>query len=294
MTRTAFSVLLPYYRNDDPAHLRRSFLSVTGDQTVPPDQVVLVQDGPTGPELDATVRTLLDDSAVPVEHVRLESNVGLARALEAGLSRCRHEIVARQDADDVSLPERFARQLPLLEQGLDLVGSAIEELDDRRPGAGLVRVPPATQGEIVGRARFASPFNHPTVVFRQSAVREAGGYQHLDLLEDYWLFVRMIARGARVANDPEPLVLYRVDAGAYRRRGGRRLLRSELELQKRMRRIGFTTRAQYVRNVLVRGGYRVLGEPIRRALYRSWVLVATRRAPLLSARHVNPRGEDPS
>ncbi len=99
----------------------------------------------------------------------------------------------------------------------------------------------------------------------------------------------MIARGARVANDPEPLVLYRVDAGAYRRRGGRRLLRSELELQKRMRRIGFTTRAQYVRNVLVRGGYRVLGEPVRRALYRVGVLGAVRREPLVPARHANRR-----
>ncbi|UKJ65530.1 glycosyltransferase [Cellulosimicrobium cellulans] len=287
MTATPFSVLLPYYRNDDPAHLRRSFLSVTADQTRTPDEVVLVEDGPTGHELDATVRGLLEGAVVPVQHVRLETNVGLARALEEGLARCRHEIVARQDADDVSRPGRFARQLPLLEQGFDLVGSAIEELDGRRAGEGLVRVPPTTQADIERRARFASPFNHPTVVFRRTAVREAGGYQHLDLLEDYWLFARMIARGARVANVPEPLVLYRVDAGAYRRRGGRRLLRSEIELQRRMHRIGFTTRAQHVRNVVLRGGYRVLGEPVRRALYRSWVRLATRRAPLGPARHAN-------
>jgi len=289
VTTTPFSVLLPYYRSDDPEHLRRSFLSVTADQTLPPDEVVLVQDGPTGPELDEAVLALVAASAVPVDHVRLEANVGLARALEAGLVRCRHEVVARQDADDVSRPERFAAQLPLLERGFDLVGSAIEELDDSRPGDGLVRVPPTTQAEIVRRARFASPFNHPTVVFRRSAVREAGGYEHLDLLEDYWLFARMIARGARVANVPDPLVLYRVDAGAYRRRGGRRLLRSEIELQRRMRAIGFTTLAQFVRNVLVRGGYRVLGEPVRRALYRAWVAVAVRREPLMPARHANRR-----
>ena len=287
MTGSPFSVLLPYYRNDDPAHLRRSFLSVTRDQTLRPDEVVLVQDGPTGPELESTVQELIGESLVPVHHVRLAENVGLARALEAGLARCSHEAVARQDADDVSRPERFARQLPLVARGLDLVGSAIEELDDERPDDGMVRVPPLTQPEISRRARFASPFNHPTVVFRRSAVQAAGGYEHLDLLEDYWLFARMIARGARVANVAEPLVLYRVDAGAYRRRGGRRLLRSEIELQRRLRRIGFTTRAQHVRNVVVRGGYRVLGEPVRRALYRSWVLVAARRAPSSPARHAN-------
>ncbi len=288
MTTTSFSVLLPYYRSDDPEHLRRSFLSVTADQTLPPDEVVLVQDGPTGPELDEAVRALVDASVVPVDHVRLEANVGLARALEAGLVRCRHEVVARQDADDVSRPERFAAQLPLLERGSTSSAAPSRSSTTAGPTRAGPR-PPTTQAEIVRRARFASPFNHPTVVFRRSAVREAGGYQHLDLLEDYWLFARMIAGGARVANVPEPLVLYRVDAGAYRRRGGRRLLRSEIELQRRMRAIRFTTLAQFVRNVVVRGGYRVLGEPVRRALYRVWVLVAVRREPLVPARHANRR-----
>ncbi len=77
-------------------------------------------------------------------------------------------------------------------------------------------------------ARFRDPFNHPTVVYRRRAVVAAGGYQHLNKMEDYWLFVRMIQDGARVANLAEPLVLYRVGAGAYQRRGGTAMLRTEL------------------------------------------------------------------
>ncbi len=271
-----FSVLLPVYHRDDPAHLERSFRSVTHEQTLRPSEVVVVRDGPVGPSLTAALQRCVASSAVPVRAVELEQNVGLAHALEEGLAHCRFEIVARQDADDVSRPGRFAVQVPLVAAGLDIVGCAIEEFDDDESQHGLVRVPPLEPELIARRARFASPFNHPSVVYRRSAVRSAGGYVDLHLMEDYWLFVRMLAHGARARNVPEPLVRYRVGAGAYARRGGRALLASELRIQRRMRAISFTSRAQYVRNVLVRGGYRVLGEPLRRALYRAWSAVSRR------------------
>jgi hypothetical protein len=95
-----------------------------------------------------------------------------------------------------------------------------------------------------------------------------GGYEDLPLMEDYWLFVRMIHHGARVANVAEPLVLYRVGAGAFSRRGGAALLRSEVELQRRLHGVGFTSTAQYVRNLAVRGGYRLVPESGRRVAYR--------------------------
>jgi hypothetical protein len=107
-------------------------------------------------------------------------------------------------------------------------------------------------------------------------VLAAGGYTDLALMEDYLLFGRMVQAGARPANLAEPLVCYRVGAGAYARRGGRRLLRSELRLQRRFRQLGITTRGQYLRNVAVRGGYRLVPEVIRRTAYRA--LIANRGA----------------
>ena len=265
-----FSLLLPVYHGDDAAHLRRAYRSATTEQHLPPDEVVLVQDGPVGPAL-AEVVAEIEDTAQAVTVLRLERNVGLALALEAGLARCSHEIVARTDADDVCRPERFARQVPLVAEGYDIVGSAIQEfVSEDEPG--LVRVPPLSSDAITTGARFHSPFNHPTVVFRRSAVAAAGGYRDLPLLEDYWLFARMLAAGARGCNVPEPLLLYRVGAGAYARRGGTRLLRSEIELQRRMRRLGFTTRAQAVRNVVVRGGYCLVPEKVRTVLYRTFLV----------------------
>ena len=89
-------------------------------------------------------------------------------------------------------------------------------------------------------------------------------------MEDYWLFVRMIDSGARVANVAETLVKYRVGAGAYTRRGGRALLRRELDLQRRMRAGGYLSRLEFARNVLVRVGYRLVPESVRRAAHRRY------------------------
>jgi glycosyltransferase involved in cell wall biosynthesis len=274
-----FSVLLPVYDGDDAVHFRRAIASATAEQVRRPDELVVVRDGPVGDAISEVLATLTAAdgapdlvSGVPVRVVNLARNLGLALALQAGLSACRYEIVARVDADDVSRPERFAIQVPLIEGGLDLVGSAIVEFDVEESTAGIVRVPPLTQAAIETYARFLSPFNHPSVVYRRAAVQAAGGYRHLPLMEDYWLFARMLANGARVANVAEPLVLYRVGAGAYRRRGGLRLLRSEVRLQLQLRRDHFTSTAQCARNIVVRGGYRLVPHGLRRRMYRALVL----------------------
>ncbi len=266
---TDFAVLLPVYDGDDPQFARRAFESVTVEQQVAPTEVIVVRDGPLRSELAAVVDGFSDTGPSVVRTVALAENVGLARALTAGLAACSAEIVARQDADDISCPNRFAVQVPLIAGGLDLVGSAIEEFDEEDHHGGLVRTPPLSAAQIDRDARFRSPFNHPSVVYRKTAVTAAGGYEDLPLMEDYWLFVRMLAAGARALNVAEPLVRYRIGAGAYGRRGGRRLLRSELDLQRRMRRIGFTTNAQWLRNSVLRGGYRLVPEQLRRGAYRA-------------------------
>jgi glycosyltransferase involved in cell wall biosynthesis len=263
-----FSLLLPIYHGDVPSYLERSLHSAVLEQQRPPDEVVIVQDGPVTDELTVVVARFRSQAPMPVKVVALQQNVGLGSALEAGLAVCAHEVVARQDADDVSLPHRFAVQMPHIEAGADIVGSAMLEFGEHEDDVVGRRTPPTDPVAIARYARFHDPFNHPTVVYRRSAVAAAGGYQHLDLLEDYWLFARMIEQGARVANVAEPLVLYRVGAGAYARRGGVALLRSEIELQRRLRREGFLTPGQYLRNVVVRGGYRLVPEGLRMVAYK--------------------------
>jgi glycosyltransferase involved in cell wall biosynthesis len=277
-----FSLLMSVYAGDRPEFLRRAFLSTVVEQQRRPAEVVLVQDGPMAPALLACVEELCALSPVPVRRVLLIENGGLARALQAGLAACTHDVVARMDADDVSLPDRFAVQLPEIEAGADLVGTALLEIGSDEQDVVGVRTPP-TQPEVIARtARLHDPFNHPTVVYRRSAVAAAGGYEHLPLMEDYWLFARMIANGAQVTNSERALVKYRVGAGAYTRRGGHRLLRAELALQGCFLRSGFVTRRQYLRNVAVRGLYRLVPAAVRRPAYR--LIVATRGARLENRR----------
>lgn len=273
------SLLLPVWAGDRPEFLAAAFRSTVDEQQRRPDQVVIVRDGPVGDELAGCLRGLAAASPVPVELVALERNVGLGPALDAGLAACEYDMVARMDADDVSVPHRFAVQCPIVEGGADLVGSGLSEfVEDPDVEVGR-RVPPTDPAEIVARARFADPFNHPTVVFRRDLVRAVGGYTDFALMEDYLLWARMILAGARVANVAEPLVRYRVGAGAYGRRGGFGQLRAELALQRRFRAIGFTTRTQYLRNVAVRGGYRLVPEVLRRTAYRRVIAVHRSRTP---------------
>ena len=277
-TALRFSLLMAVYAGDQPGFFRQAFLSSVVEQVRRPDEVVLVQDGPVSPELQTCIDELCAASPVPVKRVLMLENGGLARALEAGLKACTYDVVARMDADDISLPDRFAVQLPQIEAGADLVGSALLEIGEDEHDVVGVRTPP-TQPDVIARtARLHDPFNHPTVVYRRDAVTAAGGYEHLPLMEDYWLFARMIATGARVSNSPQALVKYRVGAGAYARRGGRNLWRAELVLQSRFLRSGFITRREYLRNVALRGSYRFVPAALRQRAYR--MIVATRGARL--------------
>ncbi|MEJ7629682.1 MAG: glycosyltransferase [Nocardioidaceae bacterium] len=266
-----FSLLMSVYGGDDPGWLEAAYRSVVHDQTRRPDDVVLVQDGPVPAHVGEMIATLVATSPVPARLLVLDSNVGLGPALDQGMAACAHDIVARMDADDIALPRRFEVQLPAVEAGADLVGSSLLEFGSSAEDIVGRRVPPQDPDEIVRYSRFHQPFNHPTIVYRRSAVQAVGGYRSLPLMEDYLLFAKMIQHGARVANVAEPLVLYRVGAGAYARRGGVTLLKSEWALQRRLHSLGFTSRAQFARNVAVRGTYRLVPERLRRAAYRRWI-----------------------
>ncbi|HEV3295119.1 MAG TPA: glycosyltransferase [Streptosporangiaceae bacterium] len=262
-----FSLLVSVYDGDRADHIRRAFRSAVDDQTVRPDQVVIVQDGPVRDELAQCLARLAAGSPVPVTLVTLERNRGLGPALDRGLAASWYDVVARMDADDVSMPHRFEVELPLIRDA-DIVGAGLLEFVDDTDDIVGQRVPPTDPGRIQRYARLADPFNHPTVVYRRQAVLAAGGYGDLPLMEDYALFARMLGNGARAVNVAEPLVFYRVGSTAFKRRGGARLLRSELRLQREFRRHGFTSAPEYVRNVLVRGGYRLIPWWVRRAVYR--------------------------
>lgn len=264
-----FSVLMPVYRGDTPARLRRAAESSTVEQQRRPAELVVVRDGPVPAPLEAELERLARELPVPVVRVDLERNEGLTAALTAGLARCRHDVVARIDADDVSYPRRFAVQLPVIEAGADVVGSSMHEIGDDESRPLALRRAPVGRRQILAVSRRRNPLSHPSVVLRRPAVTAVGGYEDVPLAEDYWLWVRLLRAGADVRNVPDPLVGYRVSAGAYERRGGVRMFRADLALQARLRRAGHIGFLQWAVNVGVRAVYRFVPTRLRELAYRA-------------------------
>ncbi len=232
-----FTVLMAVYGRDEPQLFERAVESVYGN-TLPPDDFVLVVDGPTPQDLERVIERCV--SGHGIRAVRLPENVGLANALNQGLSLIRTAWVVRADADDINLPYRFERQAEALQRAanaIDLSGGAIVEVDENDSPL-AVREVPLDHSQIVAFLGRRNPFNHMTVAYRTAKAREAGGYPNIHLKEDYGLWASMIARGAKCGNLRDVLVRATAGRGMYRRRGGLRYAKSEWDLQLHLFRLG--------------------------------------------------------
>lgn len=268
-----FAVLMPLWGKDRAERVEQAVVSATEGQQLRPDLLILTVDGPLTPELEELVKRVEAGAHGPATVLRHSAHRGVAAALQDGLETSPYELVARADADDLCRPERFALQIPRMQaEGLDLLGGAMREFSDRiAPGEGPLRTRPLTHAEITAYLPRHSPFHHPTMVLRRSTVLAVGGYRDLPLLEDYWLWERMMLGGARMANLPDVLVDYRVDEHLFARRGGWRLFASDLRLQRRFVMDRVTTPTGFLRNVGERGVYRLAPGWARRLAYRRFV-----------------------
>jgi glycosyltransferase involved in cell wall biosynthesis len=229
-----FSVLMAVYVKDDPTLFERAVKSIL-HATLLPKEIIIVRDGPVGHGLAAVLDSISVFNQIKI--VRLDKNSGLAAALNVGLTHVTTPYVFRADSDDFNLPHRFERQIRVLVEGYDLVGAAILELDqDFRPLA--KRYTPSSQTDILNFIKWRNPFNHMTVAFRLDSVLRVGGYPEVHLKEDYALWATMLANSARVCNIEEVLVHATAGRDMYKRRGGWRLVLSEIEMQSLMVRLG--------------------------------------------------------
>ena len=241
-----YSVLMSLYKKEKPEYLRLAIDSML-NQTVKPDEIVLVEDGPLTDELYA----VLDEYGDKLTRVRNEKNLGLGLALNVGLGACRNELVARMDTDDISKPERCEEQLRYFEQHLetDIVGGDIAEFIGDETNIVCRRVVPQSNEEIQEYMKKRCAFNHMSVMYKKTAVEAAGGYQDWFWNEDYYLWIRMWLNGAVFGNTGTVLVNVRTGEEMYQRRGGKKYFKSEKGLQDYMlehRMIGFGTYAMNV------------------------------------------------
>ncbi|HOI82364.1 MAG TPA: glycosyltransferase [Synergistales bacterium] len=270
MTNTPFSVLMSVYHKEDPSYFAKALESVVEKQTLLPSEVVLVKDGPLTPELEQVIDHFRSKHQALFKIIGLKKNMGLGLALREGLINCTFSIVARMDSDDISLPERFEKQMKVItRKNVDVVGcnTLYYETDSKRFVG--IKKNPETMNEILHYAKRRSPLSHVTVVFRKDSVLSAGSYQNQPYFEDYWLWIRMLTKGMQFYSIQEPLVVVRYNNNMVTRRGGQKYLLQELEFLNRANKIGFLSRREKLISMIIRTPVRLLPCFLRKWIYSS-------------------------
>ena len=254
---------------DDPIFFDAAIDSITS-QTVCPDEIVLVKDGCLGSDLERVVKKWEMRLKDRLSVVTLEASKGLGEALRVGTEHCKYELVARMDADDVSVPDRFEKQIAFLKinPGIDVVGSWVGEFSKSPEEVISHRATPVQPEDVRRYARFRNPVNHPSVMLKKKPLHAVGGYLPFPGFEDYYLWARLLMRGHKIANIPEVLVKQRISHQFYKRRGGWTYVMQELSLQRELLRMGFINRRVYLANIVFRIIVRFMPLSIRRQIYK--------------------------
>ena len=270
-----FSVSMCVYGGDHPGWFQTAVDSIL-NQTAKPNEVVLVVDGPVPDALDAIISGYEKE---PVFHViRLEKNMGHGEARRTGLTACKNDLVALMDADDISAPDRFEKQLKAFnaDPALTIVGSSITEFVDDPANLVGAREVFTQDAQIKQDMKKRCPMNQVTVMFRKSTVDAVGGFVDWYCEEDYYLWLRLMLGGGKFANISENLVNVRVGKEMYQRRGGMKYFKSEAKLQKWMLQkkiIGFVT-------FMINVNKRLIVQVLLPNRIRGWVFQKFARKPV--------------
>lgn len=219
MVYEPYSVLMTVYKKDNPEYFRQSLTSMLM-QSVMPDEIVVVTDGPIPDSLQAIIDELGSKYPNVINELKLKENVGLGTALQIGVPKCKNELIARMDSDDISLSDRCKLQLEAFVNNpqLDIVGYSIKEFSGSADNIVGERRVPETNEAIYKFAKLRDPFNHPTVMFRKSKVLSSGNYGDYRKNQDSDLWIKMLSHKAVCMNLPDDQFRFRFDEATYARR----------------------------------------------------------------------------
>ena len=247
-----FTVCMSVYKNDSPTDFTEAINSVY-KQTCPPDEIILVIDGPIPNSIEKTIDMI--KRTIPILRiVPLDKNMGHAVARQTGLNAAKNELCAVMDADDIAVPNRFEKQLKAFSDHPDVsvVGGIINEFIGDPNNIAGIRLVPENDSEIKEYLKSRCPMNLVTVMMKKSDVMDVGGYLDWYCEEDYYLWIRLALSGYKFYNIQENLVNVRVGDEMYRRRGGKKYFVSEARLQRYMYQKGIISCPRMLYNVVIR------------------------------------------
>jgi len=262
---------MPFYRGDQAEALTQALESLEA-QTLRADEIVLIQDGPVGEDLQRVVNSCKANMP-EIKHLELPQNLGLSGALNAGIAAANNEWLARMDADDICLPQRFEKQVARIREQPDLsiLSSWIDEYDEEMSSFIGTRKLPASHSAILKYARWRCPFNHMTVMYRKSVILTLGGYKNYGAVgDDYELWARFLVNGYRSANIPEVLLKARTGTAFFsERRRGWKYFKNEVREINDLYRLGLINKGHYGFHFTIKAIARLSPPFVVRAIYKA-------------------------
>ena len=222
MSKLKFSVIMSIYKNDNPEYLQVALDSII-HQTQVPDEIVLIADGPVPQSLIDVVENTKARFAELHAYYQ-DKNRGLGGALRIAVEKAQYDYLARMDSDDISLPDRFEKQMRCFEEDHELavVGGMITEFVDSPEHVVSKRILPLDDSGIKRFMQSRCGVNHVTVVMKKS-------------------------------NIPDIVVNVRSGRDQFARRGGMAYYKDVLALNKWMWRHGLISLPKMIYNDMVRG-----------------------------------------
>lgn len=255
------SVAMCVYGGDNPDTFDVAVKSVI-NQTYCPYEIVIVIDGPIPNTIETVIRKYREQlmgSSIKMNVIRLEKNMGHGEARKICIENCSCDLIALMDADDISVSERFEKQIDYFNSHSDVsvVGGNITEfIDSSQPedisNTAGKRIVAEGDSEIKEYMKRRCPMNQVTVMFKKADIAAVGGYIDWYCEEDFYLWIRLALAGKKFGNICENLVYVRVGEEMYRRRGGMRYFISEAKLQKLMLQKHIITFPRFLVNVTER------------------------------------------
>ena len=264
-----FSVLMSIYHKEKAEYFDRCMQSIWDEQSVRPNEIVLVEDGKLTDELYEVVDKWKVKLGDLFQTIPLKQNMGTGKAKNIGLQKCKYELIAIMDTDDIAMPDRFEKQLKIFKNSdVDVCSSWVREFDNNEKEIVSYRKLPENNIDIVNFAKKRMPVNHPATMYKKSIALKVGGYMHMLWFEDYYLMVRMMLFGAKFYNIQEPLVNMRAGYGQLERRSGLNYIKAEMRFLNTIRKEGFLNSYEFVRNVIVRLIARAMPKKILKIIYK--------------------------
>lgn len=267
-----YSVLMPVYFKEKAEFLKKSVDSML-NQTLPPDEFIIVEDGDLTEELYSVIDDYTNKYPNMFKVIKLPQNVGSGEASRIGVNECKNKYIARMDSDDISMPTRCEREMEIFNKypEIDMVGCNTEEFIGDINNIVSHRVMPETSEQIDIFAKKRNPYIHTAMLMKKEAILRAGNYHNRRFAEDYDLWVRMMESGSKGYNIQESLVYMRTSEDFYARRGGKKVLKDMLSLRKEFRKRKFLTFPQYAKGNIIQIIVCYMPKGMRTWFYKSFL-----------------------